>query len=86
MTRTDFGRIVAIVPVRSLSGAKSRLGEPLDAEERADLVLALLRRTVAEALAAARLAGELFARALRPLVVGSLFLVGWWGAERGAAA
>jgi 2-phospho-L-lactate guanylyltransferase len=59
MTRTDFGRIVAIVPVRSLSGAKSRLGEPLDAEERADLVLALLRRTVAEALAAARLAGVL---------------------------
>jgi hypothetical protein len=37
--------IVALVPVRSLSGAKSRLGEPLDAEERADLVLALLRRT-----------------------------------------
>jgi 2-phospho-L-lactate guanylyltransferase len=48
---------VAVVPVRSLSSGKSRLGEPLDAEERADLVLALLRRTVEQALAASRLAG-----------------------------
>ena len=52
-----LNHIVALVPVRSLSGAKSRLGEPLDAEERADLILALLRRTVEEALAATRLAG-----------------------------
>jgi 2-phospho-L-lactate guanylyltransferase len=44
------------VPVRSLSGAKSRLGEPLDPEERADLILALLRRTIEAALAAERLA------------------------------
>jgi len=44
--------VIAIVPVRSLSGAKSRLGEPLDAEERAELILALLRRTVEQALAA----------------------------------
>ncbi len=57
MSGTSLGRIVAIVPVRSLSGAKSRLGERLDAEERADLILALLRRTVREALGAARLAG-----------------------------
>jgi 2-phospho-L-lactate guanylyltransferase len=57
MTPTTLSHIVALVPVRSLSGAKSRLGEPLDAEERADLVLALLERTVAEALAATRLAG-----------------------------
>ncbi len=57
MTRPSLERIVAVVPVRSLSGAKSRLGEPLDAEERADLVLALLRRTVEQALAATRLAG-----------------------------
>jgi 2-phospho-L-lactate guanylyltransferase len=56
MTETSLSRIVAIVPVRSLSGGKSRLGEPLDAEERADLVLALLRRTVEQALAATRLA------------------------------
>ena len=55
MSGADFSRIVAIVPVRSLSGAKSRLGEPLDPEERAELILALLRRTVAAALAARRL-------------------------------
>jgi 2-phospho-L-lactate/phosphoenolpyruvate guanylyltransferase len=57
MTQTGLNHIVALVPVRSLSGAKSRLGEPLDAEERADLILGLLRRSVEEALAATRLAG-----------------------------
>jgi len=57
MTPADHLRIVALVPVRSLSGAKSRLGEPLDAEERADLIMALLQRTVEQALAAKRLAG-----------------------------
>jgi 2-phospho-L-lactate guanylyltransferase len=57
MTRASLSRIVALVPVRSLSGAKSRLGEPLDAEERADLILGLLRRTLDEALTATRLAG-----------------------------
>ena len=57
MTVADLSRIVALVPVRSLSGAKSRLGEPLDPEERADLILALLRRTVEAARAARRLAG-----------------------------
>jgi 2-phospho-L-lactate guanylyltransferase len=56
MSPTDLSRIVAVVPVRSLSGAKTRLGEPLDPEERADLVLALLRRVVEAALAARRLA------------------------------
>ncbi|MFI5225072.1 MAG: 2-phospho-L-lactate guanylyltransferase [Candidatus Limnocylindrales bacterium] len=39
-------RLVAIVPVGSLDGAKSRLGETLDAEERRDLVVRLLRRTI----------------------------------------
>jgi 2-phospho-L-lactate guanylyltransferase len=57
VTVTDPSRIVALVPVRSLSGAKSRLGEPLDPEERTDLILALLRRTVEAARAARRLAG-----------------------------
>ena len=56
MTDTSLGHIVALVPVRSLTGSKSRLGEPLDAEERADLVLALLRRTVREAQAATTVA------------------------------
>jgi 2-phospho-L-lactate/phosphoenolpyruvate guanylyltransferase len=53
----DLTHIVAVVPVRSLSGAKSRLGEPLDAEERAELVSALLRRVVTAALGSDRLAG-----------------------------
>jgi 2-phospho-L-lactate guanylyltransferase len=57
MTPASLSRIVALVPVRSLSGAKSRLGEPLDAEERAELILGLLRRTLEEALTATRLAG-----------------------------
>ena len=43
-------RIIAIVPVGTLEGAKSRLGETLDAEERRDLVTALLRRTIDAAL------------------------------------
>jgi 2-phospho-L-lactate guanylyltransferase len=40
-------RIVAVIPVGELERAKSRLGEVLDAEERRDLVLALLERTLA---------------------------------------
>jgi 2-phospho-L-lactate guanylyltransferase len=39
-------RIVAIVPVGTLEGAKSRLGGTLDAEERRDLAARLLDRTV----------------------------------------
>lgn len=44
-------RIAALVPVRGLEGAKARLGEALDAEERRALVERLLRRTVEAALA-----------------------------------
>ncbi len=44
--------LVAIVPVRALEGAKSRLGEVLDAEERRDLVVDLLERTIRAAAAA----------------------------------
>lgn len=54
MNPAGFDRIVAVVPVRSLTGSKSRLGEPLDGEERASLVLGLLRRTVRAGLEAAR--------------------------------
>jgi 2-phospho-L-lactate guanylyltransferase len=57
MSGADLSRIVAVVPVRSLSGAKSRLGEPLDPEERADLILAMLRRTVEATLASRHLDG-----------------------------
>jgi 2-phospho-L-lactate guanylyltransferase len=49
--RGELGRVAAIVPVGTLAGAKSRLGETLDAEERQDLVDRLLARTVTAALA-----------------------------------
>jgi 2-phospho-L-lactate guanylyltransferase len=48
-------RIAAIIPVGTLAGAKSRLGERLDAEEREDLVQGLLARTVLAATAVERL-------------------------------
>ena len=43
-------RVVVIVPVGTLDGAKSRLGETLDAEERRDLVTRMVRRTVEAAV------------------------------------
>jgi len=49
--RLTLERIVALVPVRGLEGAKARLGEALDAEERRALVERLLARTVAAAAA-----------------------------------
>jgi 2-phospho-L-lactate guanylyltransferase len=72
--------VAAIIPVGTLAGAKTRLGETLDAEERLDLVDRLLARTVVAALAVdalsdvlvvspdrevLRRAGELGARTLR---------------------
>jgi len=73
-------RVVAIVPVGTLDGAKSRLGAVLDAEERLELTKLLARRTIGAAIAARGvtetivvtpddavrdLASELGARALR---------------------
>ncbi|HYN49071.1 MAG TPA: 2-phospho-L-lactate guanylyltransferase [Candidatus Nanopelagicales bacterium] len=49
--RLTLERMVALVPVRGLEGAKARLGEALDAEERRALVERLLARTVAAAAA-----------------------------------
>ena len=49
-------RIVAVIPVGELERAKSRLGEVLDAEERRDLVIGLLERTLAATVASARIA------------------------------
>ena len=59
MTRIAASRIAAVIPVGSLEGAKSRLGEQLDAEERQDLVAGFLARTVVDALAVDRLADVL---------------------------
>ena len=42
-------RLVAIVPVGALDGAKSRLGGVLDPEERRDLALRMLTRTIVAA-------------------------------------
>jgi len=44
-------RVIAIVPVGTLEGAKSRLGATLDAEERHDLATSLTRQTVEAAVA-----------------------------------
>jgi 2-phospho-L-lactate guanylyltransferase len=52
-------RIAAIVPVGTAEGAKTRLGETLDAEERHELVDGFLARTVETALAVARFADVL---------------------------
>jgi 2-phospho-L-lactate/phosphoenolpyruvate guanylyltransferase len=49
---TESARVAAIVPVASIEGAKTRLGESLDAEERHDLVSGLLERTLAAVLGA----------------------------------
>ena len=79
------GRIAAIIPVGSLEGAKTRLGETLDAEERQDLTERLLAGTISAVLAVEpvadvlvvspdrdviRLAADLGARTLRQRSVG----------------
>jgi 2-phospho-L-lactate/phosphoenolpyruvate guanylyltransferase len=46
------GPLVAIIPVGTLDGAKSRLGAVLDAEERLELTLRLARTTIGAAVAA----------------------------------
>lgn len=53
----DLSRTWAIVPIRGLETAKTRLGEGLDAEERLELVTDLLTRTLAATRDASRIAG-----------------------------
>ena len=48
---THRPRVVAIIPVGAIEGAKSRLGAVLDAEERRDLALRLAETTVSAAVA-----------------------------------
>jgi len=72
--------VIAVIPVGTLAGAKSRLGAVLDAEERLELTVDLARATISSAVASSaidevivvtpddavrRLAEELGARPLR---------------------
>lgn len=52
---TSATRIAAIVPVAAIEGAKTRLGETLDAEERHDLVEGLVARTLEAVESVARI-------------------------------
>lgn len=53
----DLSRTWAIVPIRGLETAKTRLGEGLDAEERLELVTELLTRTLVATRDASRISG-----------------------------
>ena len=55
--RADLSRTWALVPIRGLETAKTRLGEGLDAEERVELVTDLLTRTLAATRDASRISG-----------------------------
>lgn len=57
--RADLARTWALVPIRGLETAKTRLGGDLDAEERRDLVVDLLRRTLVATRDASRVAGTI---------------------------
>lgn len=55
--------IWAIVPLRGLASAKTRLGPALDAAERLELVISMARRTLGATRDAHRLAGTLLVTA-----------------------
>ena len=57
--RADFSRTWALVPIRGLETAKTRLGEDLDAEERVELVTRLLRQTLIATRDARRIDGTI---------------------------
>ncbi len=59
----NLSRTWAIIPLRGLEDAKTRLGAELDAEERLDLVVAMASRTLAAARDAARLRGAVLVTA-----------------------
>jgi len=62
-TRPDLGATWALVPLRGLETAKTRLGGELDAEERLDLVTTMARRTLAATRDARRIAGTVLVTA-----------------------
>lgn len=61
--RPDLSRTWALVPLRGLETAKTRLGGELDAEERLDLVTAMARRTLAATRDATGIAGTVLVTA-----------------------
>jgi 2-phospho-L-lactate guanylyltransferase len=58
-TRADVSRTWALVPIRGLESAKTRLGEDLGPEERVELVTGLLRRTLVATRDARSIAGTI---------------------------
>ncbi len=59
VARADLSSTWALVPIRGLESAKSRLGGDLDAEERLELVTELLRRTLVATRDARGIAGTI---------------------------
>ena len=59
----DLSRIWALVPLRGLEDAKTRLGAELDAEERLELVVTMASRTLAAARDARTIAGTVLVTA-----------------------
>ena len=57
--RADLSRTWALVPIRGLESAKTRLGGHLDPEERLELVTSLLRRTLQATRDANAIAGTI---------------------------
>ena len=57
--RADLASTWALVPIRGLESAKTRLGGDLDAEERRDLVVDLLRRTLRATRDSRRITGTI---------------------------
>src|SRR3990170_4260616 len=63
MTSADLGSTWALVPLRGLEDAKTRLGAELDPEERLELVIAMASRTLAATRDAAGIAGTVLVTA-----------------------